>query len=114
MSALYESIKSLCDERGVKPGKMCVETGISKGLITDLKMGRKKSVQVETAQKIADYFGVSVDRVLGTEQKEKPAQKGELDVAGPNMKAVLESIKDLSEAEAALVFERIQKIKESR
>lgn len=49
------------------------------------------------------------------DQKEKPAlNEDELDVAGPNMKAVLESIKDLSEAEAALVFERIQKIKESR
>lgn len=72
MGTLYESIKSLCDEKGIKPGKMCVETGISKGLITDLKMGRKKSIQVETAQKIADYFGVSVDRVLGTKQKKEP------------------------------------------
>lgn len=64
MFTLYENIKSLCDQRGVKPGKMCVEAKISKGLITDLKMGRKKTVQAETAQKIADYFGVSVDYLL--------------------------------------------------
>ena len=43
---------------------MCVEAKISKGLITDLKMGRKKTVQAETAKKIADYFGVSVDYLL--------------------------------------------------
>lgn len=73
MSALYESIKKLCDERGIKPGKMCAEIGISRGLISDLKSERTKSITSETAQKIADYFGVSVDRVLGTEQKEKPA-----------------------------------------
>lgn len=72
MGTLYENIKSLCDQNGIKPGKMCVEANVSKGLISDLKMGRKKTVQVETAQKIADYFGVSVDRVLGSEQKEKP------------------------------------------
>lgn len=71
MSALYESIKKLCDERGIKPGKMCAEIGISRGLISDLKSERTKSITSETAQKIADYFGVSVDRVLGTEQKEK-------------------------------------------
>ena len=75
MSNLYENIKELCDEKGVKPGKMCTEASVSKGLITDLKMGRKKTVHVETAQKIADYFGVTVDRVLGTEKP--PATEGE-------------------------------------
>lgn len=75
MSNLYENIKELCDEKGVKPGKMCTEANVSKGLITDLKMGRKKTVHVETAQKIADYFGVTVDRVLGAE-KETAAPKG--------------------------------------
>ena len=76
MSNLYENIKELCDEKGVKPGKMCTEASVSKGLITDLKMGRKKTVHVETAQKIADYFGVTVDRVLGAE-KETAAPKGD-------------------------------------
>lgn len=74
MSNLYDNIKALCDEKGVKPGRMCTEASVSKGLITDLKMGRKKTVHVETAQKIADYFGVTVDRVLGAE-KETAAPK---------------------------------------
>lgn len=71
MGTLYESIKALCDSAGIKPGKMCVDIGISKSTVTDLKSGRRDSVSLETAQKIADYFGVSVDRVLGSEQKEK-------------------------------------------
>lgn len=76
MCTLYETILFLCSERGIKPGKMCAETGISRGLVTDLKMGRKSSITVDTAQKIADYFGVSVDRVLGGEQKENPTPGG--------------------------------------
>ena len=78
MSKLYESILSLCTEAGIKGGKMCVDLGLSKSLMTDLKAGRKNGISASTAQKIADYFGVSVDRVLGMEKKEKPAaQKGD-------------------------------------
>lgn len=72
MCTLYENIKMLCDEKGVKPGRMCIDIGISKSILTGLKNGTKKNIQTDTAQKIADYFGVSVDRVLGAEQKEKP------------------------------------------
>lgn len=67
MSTLYESILSLCTEKGIKGGKMCVDLGFSKSLMTGLKNGTKKGITAETAQKIADYFGVSVGRVLGTE-----------------------------------------------
>lgn len=77
MGTLYENVFALCSEAGIKPGKMCNDTGISRGLITDLKMGRKNSITIDTAKKIADYFNVSVDRVLGSEQKEKsPTPEG--------------------------------------
>ena len=65
MGNLYETIQSLCDQKGIRPGRLCDELGLSRGLITDLKMGRKKSLSAETAQKIASYFGVSVARLLG-------------------------------------------------
>lgn len=78
MWTLYESILSLCQEHGIKGGKMCVDLGLSKSLMTDLKSGRKKGITAETAQKIADYFSVSVDRVLnGPGTKKAPTQEGE-------------------------------------
>ena len=52
---------------------MCTDTGISKGLLTDLKMGRRSGVSAATAQKIASYFGVSVGYLLGEEQKKETA-----------------------------------------
>lgn len=75
MSTLYENIRNLCSEGNIKPGRMCVDLGLSKSLMTDLKSGRKKTIRADTAQKIADYFGVTVDRVLGTEKA--PATEGE-------------------------------------
>lgn len=65
MANLYETIELLCQERGIRPGRLCADLGLSRGLMTDLKMGRKKGVNAETARKIADYLGVSVGYLLG-------------------------------------------------
>lgn len=68
MSNLYETIKRLCDERGLTIARMCTEAGISKGILTDLKMGRKNTLSGNTLSKIAAVLGVSVDRLLGSGQ----------------------------------------------
>ena len=65
MGNLYETIQTLCARADIRPGKLCDELGLSRALVTDLKMGRKKSISAETAQKIAGYFGVSVAYLLG-------------------------------------------------
>ena len=67
MENLFERIQALCEEKGIRPGRLCDTLGLSRGLMTDLKMGRKKSVNAQTAQKIAAYFGVSVGYLLGQE-----------------------------------------------
>ena len=68
MANLYETIQTLCENKGIRPGRLCDELHLSRGLMTDLKMGRKKSVSAETAQKIASFFGISVGRLLGHEE----------------------------------------------
>ncbi len=77
MGKLYDNINALCEEKGIKPSKMCADIGISRGLITDLKMGRKTGVTAVTAQKIASYFGVSVGYLLGEETEKAPTESGE-------------------------------------
>lgn len=68
MTNLYETIQTLCENKGIRPGRLCDELHLSRGLMTDLKMGRKKTVNAQTAQKIAGYFGISVGRLLGEEE----------------------------------------------
>lgn len=115
MGTLYESIKTLCDSAGIKPGKMCVDIGISKSTVTDLKSGRRDSVSLETAQKIADYFGVSVDRVLGSEQKEKsPTPEGmELDAETIQLKEIWDSA-DQEERKALLAMAEMLKARRNK
>lgn len=69
MNILYERIFTLCTLSNITPCKLCSELGISRGIISDLKMGRKKDLNATTAYKIAKYFGVSVGYLLGFEDK---------------------------------------------
>ena len=78
MSILYKNIVALCEERGIKGGKMCTDTGISKGLLTDLKMGRRTGVSALTAQKIASYVNVSVGYLLGEEEIKEEIKKNDI------------------------------------
>lgn len=69
MVTLYENIKRLCEQRGVTVSRMCVDMGVSKSTMSDLKSGKKKSMTIPTLEKIADYLGTSVDEILnGTAQ----------------------------------------------
>lgn len=69
MCNLYETIDCLCKNAGKTITQMCSESGIARASLTDLKMGRKKSLSAQTLGKIAAYFGVSVDYLLGMEDE---------------------------------------------
>ena len=73
MSELYSLIESLCKKHGTNITAMCKSAGVSRAPLTELKMGRTKTLSSATLSKIATYFGVSMDYLLGNEQKEKPA-----------------------------------------
>ena len=87
MGNLYNTITELCKQKGITGGKMCSDLGISKGTLTDLKMGRQKSLSAVKAQQIAGYFGVTVGYLLGNE--EAPTVSGERQVCDEDIKFAL-------------------------
>ena len=64
MYNLYENIYALCNEQKITPGALCGELGFRRSVLSDLKNGRKKSLDTTTLMKIAEYFNVSVDYLL--------------------------------------------------
>lgn len=62
---LYERLEFLCKYTDRTPADVCRAIGASKSLFTDLKTGRKSSVSLETAVKLADYFQISLDFLAG-------------------------------------------------
>ena len=115
MGTLYDNITSLCNERGIKGGKMCTDIGISKGLLTDLKMGRRTGVSAVTAQKIADYFGVSVAYLLGKETEKAPTDIGERkDVLDDVDIAFYGEYKELTEEDRATIRDMVSVMRKRR
>lgn len=114
MADLYKNIVALCESRGIKGGKMCTDTGISKGLLTDLKMGRRTGVSAVTAQKIASYFGVSVGCLLGEEEcnedikNEHPTDR--FDGMSESKKALMEFAMSVPEDKAKMILQVMKTI----
>lgn len=71
----YDLFCELCEKKGVSPTRAALEIGLSKATPTSWK-NKGITPQAAQLQKIASYFGVSVDSLLGIKQKEKPAKKG--------------------------------------
>lgn len=78
MSELYDRIKRVCESKGVSVSRMCLDLGMSKSVMSDLNKGKKDGLRANTITKFAHYLDVSVDELLGIEQKEKPAENDEL------------------------------------
>lgn len=118
MADLYKIIDELLRERGISGAKMSSDLGMSRSFMTELRKGRAKSIKTETARKIADYFGVSTDYLLGNvsdpffhldnerilaeindDGKEKaPTGSGERDILDDVDLAFYGNYKELSEA----------------
>lgn len=77
---MYEIFVDLLQQRGVTPYQVAKATGVSNGCLSDWKRGRS-TPKYEALSKIADYFGVSVDYLLG-KSKEKVAFDGDFEKYG--------------------------------
>lgn len=95
MSDLYNRVQSLCQGRGISIGKMCNELGISRGNLTELKMGRIRTLKADNLAKISGYFGVSIDFLLGKEKA--PTPEGERYISDDDIKFALFGTREIDD-----------------
>ena len=111
MGTLYERINALCKTKGVSASRMCLDLGLSKSTMSDLKKGRIKGISVPTAQKIAGYFGITVDELHGEEvKKEQPI---EIDGLSEKRKALMQFAMDVPEDKAEMMLQVMKTILEN-
>jgi len=75
---MYEIYLKLLREKGLRASDVSKATGIPPSTFTDWKTGRSKPKQ-EKLEKLAEFFEVSVDYLLGRAAVEevKPAEEGD-------------------------------------
>lgn len=60
---MYEVFEQLLQKYGVTPYKVAKESGVTQTALSNWKSGRSTPT-TKTLQKIADYFGVSIDYLM--------------------------------------------------
>ena len=70
-------LKELRESKGMTQRDFAAEFGVSKGTVGMWESGAREPRAIDEINRIADYFGVSTDYLLGrTEEKEKPTPEG--------------------------------------
>ena len=77
MENLYNRIEALCAERHITVTELCRQAGVPRSALSDYKYGRIKKIGIDKLTKIAAYFGVPVDTLLGGERTEAPVVSDE-------------------------------------
>ncbi len=69
---MYEVFEQLLQRYGVTSYKVAKETGVTQTALSNWKSGRS-TPSTPTLQKIADYFGVTIDYLMTGEEKKDSA-----------------------------------------
>lgn len=88
----YENFKRQCERIGKHPSVAVSELGFNKSTAAKWKTGVVP--QIGSRKKIADYFGISVEELMG--EKKEPAGKGGLD---EQMQNIVELLNDATQEE---------------
>ncbi len=100
----YDIFCALCQKKGVSVTKATIEIGLSRTIGTKWK-NTGATPNGETLNKIANYFGVSINTLLGneTEQKEEPilTPKDERDIS----RRLEETLAQLEDSQDGLMFD---------
>jgi transcriptional regulator with XRE-family HTH domain len=70
---MYEIFEKLLKIKGVTPYKVSVEAKVPQSTLSDWKRGRSIP-KIDKLQKLADYFGVSVDYLMGLDKTIVPME----------------------------------------
>ena len=104
---MYEVFSSLLQKHGITAYKVAKETGVSQSTLSDWKRG-VSTPKHDKLQKIAEYFGVTVDYLMTGKEPTHPdnskqitlTQKDERDIA----KRLEQALADLENQADALMF----------
>ena len=106
MADITVTIDKLLKAKGITGAKMCADLGMSRSFMTELRKGRAKGIKAETANKIANYLGVSVSYLLGEEEQKNITPSKQKLTEGEEM--ILKLFRQIPEDKQAAAIELLR------
>ena len=115
---MYEVFEQLLQKFGVTPYKISKETGVTQTSLSNWKNGQSKP-STPTLQKIADYFGVSVDYLMTGEEKdgdkyyinEETAEMAQALFENRDLRVLFDAAKDASPEDLKTTYDMLMALK---
>lgn len=76
---MYKNFERLLVQNNITPYRVAKEAGVTQTALSNWKTGRS-TPKTKTLQKIADYFNVTVDYLLGDEDSREPDIDNNIDL----------------------------------
>ena len=102
----YDKVNALCYQNGVAMTTLAVNLGFSKSVVTNWKK-TDATPRPSTVKKVADYFGVSVDYLLGGTTTATTEDNKKIELS-PKEEQLLELSKTLSDEQIDLLLQMIK------
>ena len=68
----FNRFKALCDQKNISVYRACIDIGLNRAAVAKWKNGGKPNGS--TAAKLAEYFDVTTDYLLGRSEEKVPAE----------------------------------------
>jgi transcriptional regulator with XRE-family HTH domain len=109
----YDRFRQLCENKGISCNKAALEIGLSNA--TPTKWRKTGATPTgETLDRIAKYFGVSTDYLLGKETEKAPTVSGERDILDDIDIAFYGEFRELTEDDKETVRDMVRVMRERR
>ena len=118
---MYEIFEQLLQKYGVTAYKVSKEAGVSQSMLSEWKKGTYTPKQ-DKLQKIADYFGVTIDYLMnGEEKEEKPyflddeaREIAEELSKNPNLHILFDAARTVSAEDLKFVVDMVNRLKSDK
>lgn len=106
----FDIYDALCKQKGISVYKATQDLGLNRSAVAKWKNGGKPNGN--TLEKMADYFGVTVDFLLGKEKA--PAESGERKISDDELMFALWEGEDMDEDDLKAVKEYAEFLRQKK
>lgn len=107
-------LRELRENKGLTLEQVAEALGLRNQYISNYELGKRRP-DYDTLAKLADFYGVTVDYLLGREQKKAPTPEGERDITFDDFTYAMQNeSKDLTDMDKQILLSMAKQLNDAR